>query len=648
MKVNSINSYNNISFQRAFSTKEKEKYSKAMKDAREQLGLEETSVIVFGFNSPSGKGENYGLSSMNSRAFLPFINFVKENSSVSKIQAGPESNLDYYSNGKTYMPVTSPYSGTTFTLGIQTIALEKLTEEKYGSLLDENFIKSLDENYPKSKDIREYKTDYDYALGDNKNGAVFQGLRKAYQNFQEKIQRNEPSIKGLQIEFEAFKKNIPLEIKKEAYFDAIADEYHQMGKCGSDWKNWNFTDKFLFSDKVSENERQKRLDELSGSAEFYLFSQFLAQKQHSETKKELNEKGIKLFGDCLVCFSPKEVWANPSCFLENYYTGGIDPFCPETNNIQPWGSPALDYSKLLIDENKGVEKENLGATGKLLYQKFKTFMQNYDGVRMDAFWQYVTPFIYNDDLEGVNVKGVDNKILDIMNIASNDATGKKPNPNSFVLELIGFNTERGKELTKNIYPHVYSTAYAEYNENPRELIQNQGYKDGKFIIGATSHDNDSLVNMSRNKERRQAHIPILATTLNKALCAIGYNVKEYKEQTETSKKEEDFRTAKIAEIFTTKKQYFTLPDFFGMEERINISGKSDKNNWTVKAPIDYERFYYTQLSKGYGINFPKAYQLALISKGVNKGETLNLLSEAADILRSDGPMTTKEADELFG
>src|SRR5699024_4721781 len=111
-----------------------------------------------------------------------------------------------------------------------------------------------------------------------------------------------------------------------------------------------------------------------------------------------------------------------------------------------------------------------------------------------------------------------------------------------------------------------------------------------------SHDNDSLVNMSRNKERRQAHIPILATTLNKALCAIGYNVKEYKEQTETSKKEEDFRTAKIAEIFTTKKQYFTLPDFFGMEERINISGKSDKNNWTVKAPIDYERFYYTQLS----------------------------------------------------
>ena len=648
MKINSINSYNNISFKRAFTTKEKEKYSKAMKMAREQLGLEETSVIVFGFNSPSNKGENYGLSSINSRAFLPFIDFVKDNSSISKIQAGPESNLDYYSNGKTYSPVTSPYSGTTFTLGIQTIALEKLTEEKYGNLLDKSFVKSLDENYPKSKEAREYKTDYDYALGDNKNGAIFQGLRKAYHNFQEKIQRNDPSIKGLQKEFEAFQKNISLEIKKEAYFDAIADEYHLKGKKGSDWKNWNFTDKFLFTDKVSKTERQKRLDELSNRAEFYLFSQFLAQKQHSETKKELNKKGVKLFGDCLVCFSPKEVWASPECFLENYYTGGIDPFCPETNNIQPWGSPALDYSKLLIDENKGVEKENLGATGKLLYQKFKTFMQNYDGIRLDAFWQYVTPFIYNNNLEGVNVNGIDDKILDIIDIASNDATGKKPDPNSFVLELIGFNTERGKELTKNIYPHVYSTAYAEYNENPRDLIQIQGYKDGKFIIGATSHDNDSLVNMSRNNERRQTQMPIMTATLKGGVNHIGYNVCEYKNQPKTDKIEENFRTAKIAEIFTTKKQYFTLPDFFGMQEKINISGKSDKDNWTVKIPIDYERFYHTQLSKGYGINFPKVYQMALISKGINQGEVINLLSEAADILRSDGPMTTKEADKLLG
>ena len=84
-----------------------------------------------------------------------------------------------------------------------------------------------------------------------------------------------------------------------------------------------------------------------------------------------------------------------------------------------------------------------------------------------------------------------------------------------------------------------------------------------------------------------------------------------------------------------------------MQERINISGKSDKDNWTVKMPIDYERFYYSQLANGYGINFPKVYQTALISKGINEDNTVNLLSEASDILRSKGPMTTKEADEFY-
>lgn len=642
MRINSIN-YNNISFKRAFTTKEKEKYSKAMQDARSQLGLEETSAIVFDFNSPSNKNENYGLSSMNSAAFIPFIHFVKENSSISKIQAGPQSNLDYYSDGKTFKPTTSPYSGTTFTLGLQTISLEKLTEEEYGSLLDYDFIKSLDENYPLNKEEREYKANYSYALGNNKDGAIFQGLKKAYENFIS----NPKKTQKLQGEYQEFKRTVPLEIVKETYFDAIADEYHSKGKKGADWKNWGYTDKFLFSDKVSETERQKRLEELKEKADFYLFCQFLAHKQHKETKKELNDDNIKLFGDCLVCFSPKEVWANPECFLEDYFTGGIDPFCPETNNIQPWGSPALDYSKLLINENEDCNFSNLGPVGKLLYQKFKTFMQNYDGVRLDAFWQYVTPFIYNDNLEGINVKGVDNKILDIMNLAAKDAKGKDVEPETFVLELIGFNTERGKELTKNIYPHVYSTAYAEYNENPRELVQNQGYLDGKFIIGATSHDNDSLVNMSRNEERRKAHTPILAATLKEGMNHLGYNVDSYKNQPEKEKEEEDFRTAKLAEIFTTKKQYFTLPDLFGMQERINISGKSDKDNWTVKMPIDYERFYYSQLANGYGINFPKVYQTALISKGINEDNTVNLLSEVSDILRSKGPMTTDEADEFY-
>ena len=51
---------------------------------------------------------------------------------------GPQGNLDYKSDGITFKPVVSPYSGTTFTLGIQGIALEKI-EENWNCRYKESF-----------------------------------------------------------------------------------------------------------------------------------------------------------------------------------------------------------------------------------------------------------------------------------------------------------------------------------------------------------------------------------------------------------------------------------------------------------------------------------------------------------------------------
>lgn len=152
--------------------------------------------------------------------------------------------------------------------------------------------------------------------------------------------------------------------------------------------------------------------------------------------------------------------------------------------------------------------------------------------------------------------------------------------------------------------------------------------------------------MSRNEERRDKHNPLLAQNLQGGMRHIGYNSYNYKAQTPKEKDEQDFRTAKTAEIFTTTRQYYTLPDLFGMEEKINISGKTDKDNWTVRIPSDYEKFYYSQASKGYAMNMPKAYEIALCAKGIYDESLINALNKAAEILASDGPMTTKEADKL--
>ena len=111
-----------------------------------------------------------------------------------------------------------------------------------------------------------------------------------------------------------------------------------------------------------------------------------------------------------------------------------------------------------------------------------------------------------------------------------------------------------------------------------------------------------------------------------------------------AKIQEDFRTAKFGEIFTSTKQFFTLPDMFGMEERINISGKASKDNWTIRIPTDYEKFYFSQLANGFGLNLPKAMATAMGMKHLNNQTLIDKCNEAAEILRQKGPMTEEDAN----
>jgi len=593
MKINSIN--HSFNFKRALSSKEQVKLQRLQNEARKELGVVETGAIIFDFNVPSIYGKNYAIGSMNSSSMPEFANFLKEVSSISKIQAPPQGDLQYKKENGQIVYNLSPYSGTTFTLGTHTIALDKLCENEYGNLLDKAYIESLDKKYPNSKIEREYSTDYDYVLGKKQDGVLFEALHVAYENF-----KNADALKD---EFEEFKNNLSTYARKNIEFDS---------------------------------------KELGESVEFLEFCQFLAHKQHNETKKLLNEQGIKLFGDCLICFSDKEIELYPECFKKDVFMGVEDPNCPETNNIQGWWAKSLNFDRLgEFDENGEIVE--LDIVGELLYEKFKNFLTLYDGIRLDAFWQYVTPFEYNSNLEGGYTYKLGDKVLKIIEKASLDAKGEF-NPDDFILELVGYGVQESKDLTRNTYPHIFSTAYSQYGENPADLKIQQGYHDGKFLIGMANHDNDTITNMSREPQRRAIQNPQLERDLGDGFNHLIYNSKSYLSKSPKERVEQNFRTAKMAEIFTTSNQYFTLTDLFGMSEKINNTGKVDENNWKVRIPSDYERFYYSQLSKGYGMNFPKAYEVALRAKGSNNFELIKQLNKASEILEQDGPMTKAEAD----
>lgn len=603
----------NHNFGRAFTTQEKKAYSALLTDVKNVLDIKDTTAIVFDFNVPSKKGENSAIGTTWSEEMKKFISFVKEMTGITSIQLQPQ--------GKIEKGNTSPYSGTTFAYGSHIIDLSKLTTADYGSILPLKTVADLDKNYPSDKIQREYKTDYSYTLP-----AQEKALKLAYSNFKNS---------NLIDEFENFKEQNSAWLEKEALFTALSKHYGT-----NDYKKWDELDCNLFDETISKNIREARIEEIKAQyaeeTDYENFVQFIADKQQKESHQFLNEGNIRLYGDCLIGFSQSEMWANKNCFRENLFYGGPDPNCPETNGIQTWGLPALDYTKLGECTEDG-DLSKLGSVGKLLYKKYSEFFNRYDGIRVDAAWQFVTPFIYqaiNGNYEEVKLPEINMTIFNIIKAAANN----KATNADIMLELVGMSADKSREMTLNKYPHLYTTAYAEYDETPKKFME-KGYERENFYVGVGCHDNDSLVNLSRDENKRKLH-----TAGMKRDYGVIPSDLSFSERNES----EDFRTAKFAEIFSTAKQFFTLPDMFGMKQRINISGKTSSDNWSVRIPNDYERFYHSQLSKGYGLNMPKALAGAMLMNGYDKNNQLvKKCNEAAEILRSEGANTEQEANEAF-
>ena len=619
-------------FGRAFTTKEKEAYSNLLRDAKDELNIKDTSAIVFDFNVPSEKGFNIGIGTTFSDSMQKFTSFVQSMTGISSIQVQPQ--------GKISVGNTSPYSGTNCAYGEHIVDLKKLTTSEYASILDEQQLADFDKTDVTDKNTKEYRTNYTRLFN-----APF--LQTAFDNFSEKVKAGDKQALQLNAEFQDFKSKNASWLQKEALYEVLSSEYET-----PDFSKWSETDKRLFDKEYPSDVRDERIAELESEnaekIEFKNFIQFIADKQQKESREALNSKNIQLYGDCLIGFSQSEMWANKNCFRENLYYGGPDPGCPETNGIQTWGLPALDYTKLGECSEDG-DLSKLGEVGKFLYDKYSTFFERYDGIRMDAAWQFVTPFIYqavNGNYEEFKLPEINFTIFNIMKAAAKDTLGDKfdeQNPDNIMLELVGMSAGKSREMTINTYPHLYTTAYAEYDETPKKFLE-KGYQDGKFYVGVGCHDNDSLVNMARDTYKRDLHTQGMKRDYSLDTSKLAFEAEEYKKQGEDAKVQEDFRTAKFGEIFTSAKQFFTLPDMFGMEERINISGKASKDNWTIRIPSDYEKFYFSQLSNGFGLNIPKALATAMGMKHSSNEELIKKCNEAAEILRSKGPMTEKEAN----
>ncbi len=616
MKISAVN--RQVSFGRALTTRELKEFEGVKKEARNQLGLDKTTAVIFDFSVPSGKKDT-GIGTGFSKEAVEMVKFLNTMCDVNSVQVQPQGEISNY--------VRSPYSGTSFSLGEHIIDLTKLQDESYGKLLTPKDYKAPFFNRVTNHDT----VDYNNVFSPDGQSAV---LKKAYSRFEE-LDEASP----LKKEFKQFKKDNAYWLERDALYEAAA-----VLNGSEDMRTWSLKDQNVFDTPKGDTKRINQLkrvrdDDGYNVVDYEEFVQFIADKQQKESKAAYNAQGVDVYGDSKIGFSQKDYWAHKSAFAPNTEFG-----CDIGDGKYSCWSPAIDFNKLD------------GEAGELLYNKFDTFFKRYDGVRIDAAWQLIDPLLC-EPLKDNNGNDVfdnngnklgrkldympevpDNRMYIMKNIILKAADNNNVSHDKVFLELLGGNSYQSLDAvrgTGTTLTHI--TRYGQPAWGRVKYYESWGdnkYQNmtpGDYTIGAGTHDDTTIEEQAEHAHSR--------------LDYLAHDLKLDRGELEHSK--EARSKAIIGELFTTRNQFMTLPDILGTNRRINTPNTIE-GNWSYRATQDYQREYFENLASGKGLNLPDAYSKALKAK--HNGHDTQLtrkLDYYAGILNSDGPMTIKEANKIL-
>ena len=615
MKIGNIN--NACSFGRALTTNEKKEYQEVIQNARKILGTDKTLATVFDFSVPSTKKDT-GIGTSFSDDAQKMLGMLKTMCGINGVQLQPQGQISNF--------VRSPYSGTGFSLGEHIIDLTKLSDDKYGNLLSEDDLNSSYMDRIDNHDV----VDYNNIFAKDGQKAM---LQTAYANFKKLDETSE-----LKQEFNQFKKDNQYWLRKDALFEAMCVKNNS-----KDMRTWSDRDQNVFANKEGDSEKIYELEQITDEkgnnvVDYEEFVQFIADKQQKESKANFNAQGIDVYGDCQIGFSSKDFWAHKHAFFPNYEFG-----CSMGDGKYSCWSPAINFYKLD------------GDAGELLYNKFDLFFKRYDGVRIDAAWQLINPLICEPLKENGNpvfdnsgnklgelvpmqpkIKNGGKEIIENIVMTAADKNGVKRD--KVLLELLGGNSYDSLDAVKDLGSTlIHISRYGKsdwgrvkyYESYSSNKYQNMSPED--YIIGPGTHDDPSLIEQLEDYGVRSTRADYLSRDLAMNKDALLHSPEKLSE-------------AVYAEMFTTNNQFATLPDILGSRKKINTPNTAE-GNWSYRAPQDFEREYFTNLSNNKGLNAPDAMAKALRAKsGTQHQWIIDKLNRFANILRSQGPMTTKEAD----
>ncbi len=575
MQISKVSS--NLAFGRSLRENEIDEYTKTLKEAKQITGQTGKSAFIIPLTSlPVSEANDTGIGHLTSKEGINFIDYMHTYLGFNIVKDLPSGQINKYKD------FFCSYEASALALGDQNIDPSLLTQDKYNNLLTKDEYQEIVKANTKSD-----KKDFINCENTMESGST-----------QDKI------LKKAHERFKNLDENAPLKQK-----------YNKFIKDNEFWLNFP---------------REKEPDQ-----EFFKFKQFIAEEHLAEGKKLLNDRGIKLCGDCPINFTTDEVNAFPKAFKKGYNTG-----------LPSWGIPTLDYDTIL-DESSDAYK--------LFKTKVQLMARRYDVIRFDVGWNYITPVMTpqgeTDKVFEHNKKPLENRLVD--NI---DKWVKEVKGEDFDLKNLIYETEAGSEEFSPFKPYSnelieplknrvksYSTVYMNNNWGSNDAFSNQFKWDrDTFSIGPGNHDHQPLKQIAKGipdyAANNQNHKPDSIEALSRIL---KISPKDLDDPATYSK-------AKFAEIMSAKNIHYFFMDVLGKEERYNEHNPTSKTNFRRRVSTDYKTVYQNSLHEGFGFNIMDALEKVFKAKGYDKSnpDLYSKIVKFRDILVEKEPEAIKTTNNI--
>lgn len=629
MRINSISRSDNQTFGRRLDAAEMQIYTSSLNEGLKLLN-KKVDIIIHNSAAPSFPKENLGIGTLFSdtvqKKLIPFL----KAHGITGIQQEP--------NNLRKMGDPSPYAPESSAKNIYMIPLYKLTTEKYGKILPQDVFQEMLETNPNPE-----KVDYSFV---SKEYDV--ALKIAYSIFKLR--------KTLVPKFESFKKQNAKKLEKAAIFNTLSDVYK------TDWRKWPGLDNRLYAPKTKKEEDavKHRIDEIKRkykqNIDFFMFKQFLIDMENQESNKLAKETGVKIIGDSPVASPAADEWANQNLFLEDKAIG-----CPPdafSEDGQRWGFGYFNPKYIFNPDG------TLGKAGQILKEKYDSFFASFPGgLRIDHTIGLVDPFIYkvSEKITPENsgriysqgeFKKTEEEYSNILEkIVLQSAKEHGMSKDDIICEDLGEPNIPTQKVMKKLDLSGLSVTQFDYRgaEAPERNVIMIGSHDNISFIEYT----DQLLNsvMSKYMKTKNIITKLLMKSKNKEEInhfmkktrllaedtapknATAEDIKAYKKQIRTDKKK--FMAASFAELFTSpaRRVQIFFADFWGLGKTYNRPG-TNKGNWELRIPSDFEGEYYKAVAEGKAPNLADAIATALRQRGLDKEhpQLMMNLEESARIL----------------